>query len=158
VRYAGTLALTKLLYVEQVARQYGRQPPLVTDDTPDTPVEEIEMTLEEWYAPVEDGTDATCALPPILDEDLRALFTAAEGQPAADVVRIYRRHLLHDLYRWTGVNRRMLNALMEELLTRIEGLELKIQADQTLVRMANLSIFLTTLVMNYNYTGQFVNP
>jgi hypothetical protein len=118
-------------------------------------VEEIEMTLAEWYAPEEDGP--SCALPDILDSDLASLFPAKEGQPAHELVRAYRRVLIRDLNYWTGVTRQVLQGLIGEVLQRVETLQLKVEPDQALARMADLAIFLTTLVMNYNYTGQFVD-
>jgi hypothetical protein len=154
-RYEDTPALAKLEYVDRVVREVGGQPPPVADGALDTPVEEMEMTLAEWYAPDESGP--SCALPDILDSDLEALFPDNEGQPAQELIRAYHRVLIRDLNYWTGVTRQVLHALLGEVLRRVEALQLKVKSDQALARMADLAIFLTTLVMNYNYTGQFVD-
>ena len=45
----------------------------------------------------------------------------------------------------------------EATARHLEKLNLKVEPDKALSRTADLSIFLTTLVMNYNYTGQFVD-
>ena len=50
--YAGTPALEKLQYVERVTVEYGEKAPIVTGGRVDTPVEEIRMTLSEWYEAV----------------------------------------------------------------------------------------------------------
>ena len=50
--YAGTPAFEKLQYVEGVAAEYGDEPPIVTGGRVDMPVEEINMTLGEWYETV----------------------------------------------------------------------------------------------------------
>ena len=50
--YAGTPALEKLQYVERAAAEYGEKQPIVTSGRVDMPVEEIEMTLSEWYETV----------------------------------------------------------------------------------------------------------
>jgi hypothetical protein len=50
--YAGTPALEKLRYVERITAEYGDKPPIVTGGRVDTPVEEIRMTLSEWYETV----------------------------------------------------------------------------------------------------------
>jgi hypothetical protein len=154
-RYAGTPALAKLQYVDKVVKEVAGQPPPVADGALDIPVEEMEMTLAEWYAPEEGGP--SCALPDILDSDLEALFPDKEGQPAQELIRAYRRVLIRDLNYWTGVTRQVLQALLGEVLRRVDTLQLKVTPDQALARMADLAIFLTTLVMNYNYTGQFVD-
>lgn len=48
--YAGTPALEKLRYVKRVAAECGEKPPVVTGGRVDTPVEEIEVSLGEWFA------------------------------------------------------------------------------------------------------------
>jgi hypothetical protein len=154
-RYKGTPALAKLQYVDKVVREVAWQSPPVAGGALDRPVEEIDMTLAEWYAPGEGAPG--CVLPDILDSDLQALFPDKEGQPAEEWTRAHQRVLIRDLNYWTGVNRRVLQALLGETLRRVETLQLKVKPDQALSRMANLAIFLTTLVMNYNYTGQFVD-
>jgi hypothetical protein len=154
-RYKDTPALAKLQYVDRVVREVAGQPPPVAGGALDTPVEEMEITLAEWYAPEEGGP--SCALPDIVDADLEALFPDKEGQPAQELIRAYRRVLIRDLNYWTGVTRQVLQALLGEVLRRVETLQLKVKPDQALARMADLAIFLTTLVMNYNYTGQFVD-
>jgi hypothetical protein len=154
-RYEGTPALAKLQYVDRVAGEVAAQPPPVADGALDMPVEEMGMTLAEWYAPEEGGQ--TCALPDILDSDLESLFPDREGQPAQELIGAYRRVLIRDLNYWTGVTRGVLQALLGEVARRVEILQLKAQPDQALARMADLAIFLTTLVMNYNYTGEFVD-
>jgi hypothetical protein len=48
-RYAGSLALAKLLYVDKLVAMYGKLPPIVISGKLDVPAEEIVMTLGEWY-------------------------------------------------------------------------------------------------------------
>jgi hypothetical protein len=50
--YAGRPALEKLQYVERITAEYGEKPPIVTGGMVDMPVEEIKMTLSEWYETV----------------------------------------------------------------------------------------------------------
>ncbi len=154
-RYADVPALQKLLYVERLAREYGHKPPLVSVDALDSPVEQLSMTLGEWYATPPDRGDAACKLPPLLDEDLHALFPAKEGLPAAKVLRAHRSQWIADLNRWTGLSRHLLEALFEQLLRRTEALGLKIGPDRISARLQDAAVFVTTLAMNYQYTGKF---
>jgi hypothetical protein len=156
-RYAHTSALVKLQYVEKVIAQYGQKAPIVTDETLDVPVEQMEMTLAEWYGKPADSLGAGPALPAILNEDLRTLFPAAGGLPAADMLRAHRTHLVREVNYWTGMERHALRNLIDDLSSRIETLELKVEPDRTPQRLTSLSIFITTLVMNYLYTDQYVN-
>ena len=57
---------------------------------------------------------------------------------------------------WTGLERHVLRNLINELLLRVEALGLKVEPDQKGERLTGLSIFVTTLTMNYVYTNQFV--
>ena len=47
--YRGTPALDKLLYVNKVSASYGEKEPIVIDGKLDMPVEEMVMTLREYY-------------------------------------------------------------------------------------------------------------
>lgn len=153
--YAGTPALQKLEYVDRTARLYGSQPPLVTDATPDTPADTLDVTLREWYH-ADDNEGRTCPLPRLLDEDLRALFPVGAGQPAADAIRAHRVQLIFEVNRWTGINRSVLGVLLDELVRRVEALALHVETEQINARMLSLAVFLTTLAMNYHYTDAFV--
>ena len=49
-RYNGTPALAKLLYVQEIVKEYGQQPPVITEGKLYVPLQEMTMTLEEWFA------------------------------------------------------------------------------------------------------------
>jgi hypothetical protein len=48
-RYSGTPALDKLLYVDKMAREHGKQQPAITEGKLHVPLQEMTMTLEEWF-------------------------------------------------------------------------------------------------------------
>ena len=156
-RYADTPALDKLLYVDKIVHRYGRQPPIVTADTVDTPVEELTMTLDKWYAASNDSKGNRPVLPIIIDDYLKMLFPAAEGQPAVDVLEVNRKGLIRDVNLWTGMDRHVLNSLYKEVRERVQFLGLKTDPDQTTMRMVSMAVFLTTLIMNYQRTGRFMD-
>jgi hypothetical protein len=155
--YAATPALTKLLYVDELVSQYGRRSPAVIDEQLDKPVKELTMTLDSWYEINRDFSRQRFELHPIIDQDLQKLFPGNEGDLAADVLQINRRRLLRDVNYWTGMDRHVLESLFNELAERIHSLGLKITPDQTTPRMMSVAIFLTTLVMNYQFKGQFID-
>jgi hypothetical protein len=47
--YDGTPAIAKLIYVDEVVAKYGKKPPVVTGGKLHMPVEDMGMTLGEWY-------------------------------------------------------------------------------------------------------------
>jgi hypothetical protein len=156
-QYADSPALVKLMYVDKIVRKFGQKPPVVTDEKLDTPVQELTMTLDRWYETGRDTNNISLNLHRTLNNDLRRLFPAEQGQPAADVLRANRNQLIREVNHWTGINRKLLRALTDELLERVQFLGLKIEPEQTATQMVSVSVFITTLVMNYLYRGQFVD-
>jgi hypothetical protein len=153
-RYDNTPAMIKVLYVDKMVRRYGKKPAVVTSGKLDMPIEEMTMTLVAWYRKQKKRRHVV--LHPILNEDLKRIFPAKEGQFAADILRANRQQLIRDVHLWTGMERQTLIALVDELLEHVQLLELKIDTDQTATLMASMSVFVTTLVMNYLDRGQFV--
>ena len=155
-RYARTPALSKLKYVDRAVRRYGRKAPLATDEELDVPVSELTMTLRQWYAS-DNGERATrISLPHIVDGDLEQLFPAGEGQDATEVLEGKRRELLSAVYEWTGINRAVLRKLFGRLLERVRALDLRIEEGQADARVLSAAVLLTTLAMNYECKGRFI--
>jgi hypothetical protein len=152
--YDGTPALAKLQYVERVARRYGRQPPSVTSQDFDMPLEELSMTLSEWYGYDTSNTSGP-TLHPIINEDLRILLPGVTGQPAENVLQENRRLLIRTIHYWTGIDRHVLAKLFSELLDRVRALGLKVDTDQINTRIMGVTVFLTTLALNYQRSGQY---
>jgi hypothetical protein len=156
-RYSKTPALSKLLYVDRVVRRCGQKPLAVTDEKLDKPVEELKMTLDSWYETNRKSNRKKLKLHRLIDEDLSALFPETDGLPAADVLQANSRRLVREVNLWTGMDRRILDSLFNELTERARLLGLKIGPDQTNPRIMNMAIFLTTLAMNYQFNGQFID-
>ena len=155
-QYAGTPALAKLLYVEDAVHRIGKLPPLVTDQTLDGPVEQLQATLAEWYGTHEDTTGDGLALPRVLNIDLRTIFPSAEGVPAIHFLRRRRSHLIRTVNYWTGLDLELLSSLTNELLERVRLLDLRMLPRDRDAALIGMSILITTLAMNYRYTDQFV--
>jgi len=120
-------------------------------------VEELTMTLDKWYDPGEDSIGSKLALHHVIDEHLKTLFPGAEGLPAMEVLEVNRKGLIRDVNLWTGIDRHVLNSLYKEVRERVQFLGLKTDPDQTTMRMVSMAVFLTTLIMNYQRTGRFMD-
>ncbi len=155
--YDDTPALDKLMYVDKMVRKYGQKPPIVTDEQLDKPFQELTMTLDRWYEMGRDTSRINLSLHHTLNSDLRKLFPTEQGQPAEDILRANRKQLIREVNHWTGINRKLLSALTDELLARVQFLGLKIEPEQTATQMVSVSIFITTLAMNYLHRGQFID-
>ena len=84
------------------------------------------------------------------------MFPKTEGQSAADVLQANSKRLIRDVNYWTGIDRYTLTSLLNELTDRVRSLGLKIDPDQTTAHMVSVAIFLTTLVMNFQFKGRFI--
>jgi hypothetical protein len=154
--YAGTPALAKLLYIDGVAREYGPQPPLVTEGRFDGPVEELRTTLAEWYDTELERTGDALGLPLLLNADLRRLFPSEEGEPADEALAPFRGRLIREVRYWTGMDLSTVSDLVDEILDRLQGMGLVLAPGQEPGALVGLSVLITTLTMNYHYTRQFV--
>jgi hypothetical protein len=154
--YAGTPAVTKLIYVDHIVSLYGRKTPVVTVKKLDKPLSELTMTLDTWYESNRKFNNLKITLHPIIDVDLRRLFPEKEGQPAADILSSSEKRLIRDVNNWTGIDRHMLSSLLKEITARVRSLKLKISLDQQNSRVLSAAIFLATLAMNFQLKGEFV--
>jgi hypothetical protein len=155
-KYEATPALVKLLYIENVVAQYGRRAPTIIDEQLDKPVEELKMTLGEWYASNRQMGHRSLNLHPIIDQDLKKLFPDNEGQMVADVLQSHQVKLVREVNCWTGIDRHILDSLFNEITEKTRMLKLKVSTDQCANQMQAASVFLTTLAMNYQRSGQFI--
>jgi hypothetical protein len=155
-KYADTHALTKLLFIDRIILRYGRTEPAIADEKLDKPVQELKVTLDKWYETNTHFSSNIVKLHHMIDEDLQRLFPETEGQLAAEVLQDNSRRLIRDVNHWTGMDRRALGSLFLELKERVSSLGLKIGQGQATTRMVSMAIFLTTLVMTYQFTGQFI--
>ena len=154
--YAGTPAMEKLLYVDRMARAHGDEPPLVTDEYFDEPVERLRATLAEWYSHLDQRGRRSLGLPRLLNTDLRRLFPSARGVSAESFMIAYRSRMLYEVNYWTGMDLDRLGELIDALIERIHSLGLRVAAGQESRTLIGVVALLTTLVMNHHYTNQFV--
>lgn len=153
--YSETPALTKLLYVDRIVKEWGRRPPLVNKEILDTPIEELTETLKDWYSK-DDSVNVKNELPEIINEDLKTLFNySGSDYQASEFIKINRLKLSQDINCWTGVNQEKIEALINELIKRTKLLNLKIDNERLNESLIDLTIFVNTLVMNYLYTDNF---
>ena len=105
-RYKGWPAMRKLRYVDRMARAFGDQEPIVRTGEVDITVDDMRLTVEEFYRRAEKERDMRIDL--AMDAHLSEIFLTRkprEGRPAADIVTKYRRELIDKITYWTGVRR-----------------------------------------------------
>jgi hypothetical protein len=152
-RYAGWKgALLKLEYVDELMKSLAGKPPT---HTPKYRVAEnnfLNIKLKTYYARKRKLYADT--YPDFYDVDLRQLFAAPVGMKASRYLRQRRRRLMNSVCQWTNEKKFRVNKLLTRLIERCDQLGLHVLDDDP-QQDFRVSSFITTLVMNYLFTGKF---
>jgi hypothetical protein len=158
-RYKGWGAMTKLRYVDRMARRLRAVEPVRPQGHTDITVEEMETTVEEFYkkALEEQGSSVELAL----DTDLVDIFPVSRrkkkgARPAADLLRENRKTLIDKVAYWTGVQRPLVRRLVESIETRVGVLGLRAALRSEKENLTEVTAYATALAMNYLARGKFV--
>ena len=117
--------MRKLRYVDRMARMFGDQEPIVRTGEVDITVDDMRLTVEEFYKRAEKERDMRVDL--AMDAHLSEIFLSRkprEGRPAADIVAKYRRELIDKITYWTGVRRAVVRGLVDAICRNCERLKL----------------------------------
>lgn len=155
-RYNGWKALRKLEYVDELMRSLaGKAPPY----KPDYRVAEyncLNVKLKTYY--IRKRKLYADTYPDFYDADLRQLFPATPEGPGRIKASAYlhqrRRRLMNGVCQWTNEKKYRVNKLLTRLVKRCDELGLRVLNDDPQQDFRAAS-FITTLVMNYLFTGKF---
>jgi hypothetical protein len=151
-RYAGWKALQKLEYVDELMRGLGGKPPLHTPKYRVAEYNCLNLKLKTYYVRKQKLYEDI--YPGFYDADLRQLFAAPAGIKASSYLRLRRRRLLNAVCQWTNEKKYRVNELLTRLIERCDQLGLRVHNDDP-QQDFRISAFITTLVMNYLFTGKF---
>ncbi|MEO8440609.1 MAG: hypothetical protein ABI540_10360 [Spartobacteria bacterium] len=154
-RYAGWKALEKLEYVDELMRSLAGKPPVHMPEYRVADYDYLNLKLKTYYATKRKLYEDT--YPDFYDNDLRELFTGTAGPgriKASSYLRRRRRRLLNSVCQWTNEKKFRVNKLLTRLIDRCDQLELHVLNDDP-QQDFRVSAFITTLVMNYLFTGKF---
>ena len=154
-RYAGWKALQKLQYVDELMRSLAGQPPRFLPEYRVADHDCLNLKLKTYYARKRKLYEDT--YPDFYDKDLRQLFSAADGPgriTASAYLRRRRRRLLNSVCQWTNEKKFRVNKLLARLIERCDQVDLHVLNDDP-QQDFRVTSFITTLVMNYLFTGKF---
>jgi hypothetical protein len=157
-KYAGWPALTKLKYVDAIARRVRDvDPPVPTGDF-DITVSDMKLTVEQFYRRIDRQNQRAPRV--VLDTELADIFLAKNPRrkrkrPAADLIVEHRLALIDKIAEWTGVRRPLIKTLVESMAATCRRLELEADPERTAGYLVELTAFGTTLAMNYLSRGRF---
>ncbi|MFL6538244.1 MAG: hypothetical protein ACJ8JD_08720 [Chthoniobacterales bacterium] len=154
-RYAGWKALEKIEYVDELMRTLAGKPPLHTPEYRVADYDGLNIKLKTYYAHKRKAYADT--YPDFYDAELRELFPATAGPgriKASSYLRLRRRRLMNSVCQWTNEKKFRVNKLLSRLIDRCDQLGLSVLNDDPQEDF-RVSAFVTTLVMNYLFTGKF---
>jgi len=155
-RYKDWKALQKLEYVDELMRSIAGQPATHQPPYRITEYDFLNIKLKTYYARKRKLYEDS--YPDFYDNDLKQLFAAGpdiEGRiKASTYLRAHRRHLMNSVSAWTNEKKYRVNKLLNRLIERCDQLGLHMKPDDRKLDV-QLSAYVTTLVMNYLFTGKF---
>jgi len=154
-RYRGWGAMAKLRYMDRIAKQSGNVDPLRKRGEPDITVSEMEMTVGEFYRR---STEQIPLLEVTLDSDLTTMFNALKkrktSEPAGPFLQKNRKAMVDHISSWTAMQRPLVRRLMESIEKRSTELRLMIDRRKEAEHLSEITVFVTTLVMNHLARGK----
>jgi hypothetical protein len=154
-RYAGWIALQKLEYVDELMRSLAGRPPLALPSYKAGEYDCLNQKLKTYYTRKRKLYEDT--YPDFYDADLRELFSSPPGPgriKASSYLYRRRRRLLNSVCQWTNEKKYRVNEVLARLIRRCDALGLHVPNDDP-EQDFRITAFLTTLVMNYLFTGKF---
>jgi hypothetical protein len=159
-RYRGWGALAKLQYLNRVARKLGKADPPRRRGHSDLTVDEMEMTVAEFYHHSAPEEVAVTELAP--DTDLRDIFPVSkrrkESLPAHEFLRQHRKAVIDKVAQWTGAQSPLIKTLMDAIEKRAGELDLRGDENRSAEHLAEVTAYVTALVMTYVTKGKFIQP
>jgi hypothetical protein len=155
-RYRGWKALQKLEYVDELMRSLAGKSPLHQPLYRVGDHDCLNVKLKTYYQRKRKLYEDS--YPDFYDNDLRQLFAAGpdvEGRVKASAyLRHHRRQLRDAVCQWTNEKKYRVNKLLTRLIDRCDQLDLHLKAYDPRQNL-QVSAYITTLVMNYLFTGKF---
>jgi Putative zinc-binding metallo-peptidase len=159
-RYRGWGAMAKLRYLDRLARQLGNTEPLRRRGQTDITADDMEMTVAEFYHQTPREEVSIKDLTP--ETDLREIFRVSKrrkaAQPAKDFLHRHRKAIIDKAAHWTGAQRPLIRNLMDSIEKQAEELDLRVDQKQESEHLAEITAYVTALVMTYVTKGKFIQP
>jgi hypothetical protein len=158
-KYKAWPAIHKLRYVDKVAKLVGDRDPVVPKGDFDITVADMKLTVEQFYRRLtrQNGGAVNVALETDLAEMFLPRGRRRKGvRPAWELVEANRLALTDKVTYWTGVRRPTVKALVERIAKTCRERELYAEVEREPSLLVELTVFATTLTMNYLTRGRFV--
>lgn len=151
------VALAKLEYMEQLVQKSVKLKILAEKGRLPSAVSQLTTTLEKYYQ--KRKREQADEYPDFYDSDLKKIFS---GEPslakrefsAGRFMKRHRKAIVASVAWATGERKFTIDSLVKRLIDRSNMIELRLGNSETQTMM-EVASFLTSLVMNYLFTGKF---
>jgi hypothetical protein len=156
-KYKGWAALKKLKYVDEIVREIKDRKPPSTSAQRFWRLSTIKRTLAFHYK--QRRTNLAEEFPDFHDPFLKRVFSAEDvqakgGAKAHELIKTLRRDMLKNVARYSGERKYIIDAILSKLQQR--SMELKLYVSDSRERdIVSVCSYVTSLCMNYRYTGQY---
>lgn len=154
--YKGWKAIEKVKYVDELINEIKEKEPVITKGKKSGDISSLKIRLKNYYKKkrlfyAEDFYD-------FHDADLKKIFVEKneknKGLPlACDIIRKYKDNILNIVSGWTGERKYVISDLLKTIIQRSADLEL-LSSQSESVALLEISTYITSLIMNYIYTGR----
>lgn len=157
-KYAKWKAIDKLYYVDRLMQEIKDKPPVVKSSEKYYRLSTLRMTLGNYYKRKRQFLAEE--FPDFHDPFLRRNFNEAneENKSAptiSEVIRKHQKNLVSKISRNTGERKYIISEVLKGIQKRGHQLRLVSVQEET-VAVLSLASYVSTLVMNYTYTGHFL--
>lgn len=158
-KYRGWGAMPKLRYMDRIGRKLGNAEPIRKRGETDITVDEMEMTVGEFY---QRNSQEIPLVDLALDADLSDIFNASKrrksSRPAQPLLHENQKLVVDKVAYWTGVQRPLVKRLIAVIEKRIGELQLFADKEREEEHLANVTAYATALAMSHMARGKFVLP
>jgi len=151
------VALAKIQYVDDLVQESFKLKNHAEAGRPPSAVAHLSSTLEKYY--IKKKKENADTYPDFYDSDLKRIFNGGEMHAkkefsAAAFMNRHRKEIVSTVTWATHEKKIIVDALVKRLATRCKELDLRLGKSDLQTTM-EVSSFLTSLVKNYLFTGQF---
>ena len=159
-RYRGWPAMEKLRFLDRLARKLGKSDPVRRRGLTDITVDDMEITVAEFYH--RNGREEVAVTELTPDTDLRDLFSVSKRRKtavaASEFLHQHRKPVIDKVAQWTGAQRSLIKTLVDNIEKRAGELGLRADKTRSAEHLAEVTAYATALVMTYVTKGKFIQP
>jgi hypothetical protein len=154
--------MEKLRYLNRLAPKLGKSDPARRRGLTDLTVDEMETTVAEFYNLQQARREEVAVTELTPDTDMRDIFPVSRRRkaalPAHEFLHQHRKAVIDKVAQWTGAQRPLIKTLVDTIEKRAGELDLRADKTRSAEHLAEVTAYVTALVMTYVTKGKFIQP